>query len=256
MGSASDHILRVEQLSKSFGSNHVLDNVSFSLIPGESLAVLGKSGAGKSVLFKCITGLLAPDSGEVWMHGQRLSAANQREVKELRKQVAVVFQHGALFDSLPVWRNVMFAPLMHGQGLGRAQARDQAVQLLAQVDLSADILDLAPASLSGGMQKRVAIARALAQQPKLVFFDEPTTGLDPITAANIDQLIARVVAQGGLSAVTITHDLNTARAISSSALLLDEAKVAWQGSTQVLFEPENAGRLPDTLQKFLAHRQL
>lgn len=247
--------LQVRNLQKSFGDANVLANVDFHVGKGRSLAVLGRSGTGKSVLFKCIVGLIPPDGGEVYVDGQALSTVSRTTRKTLLSKLAVVFQGSALFDSLNVWRNIMFTRLMAAGGR-KSELIEQAETLLIQVGMGPDDLFKATSELSGGMQKRVAIARALAQKPELIFFDEPTTGLDPVTAGTIDNLIADVVTSTGVTAMTITHDLNTARLVADDAIFLEAGHVQWFGPVDALDHREMPKDAPPVLQQFLQDRAL
>ena len=247
--------LSVHDLHKGFGAAPVLAGVNFSLDAGKSLAVLGRSGTGKSVLFKCIVGLMTPEQGNVSIDGQSLSAATSRQREALLAKIAVVFQGSALFDSLNVWRNIMFTRVMSG-GTSKKDLMDRAENLLRKVGLNGDDLSKATSELSGGMQKRVAIARALAQDPDLIFFDEPTTGLDPVTAGTIDDLIADVVTSTGVTAVTITHDLSTARLVADEALFLDQGEVQWRGPVGLLDRTNIPDTMPPILQQFLSDRSV
>ena len=212
-------MIRVENLSKRFGGPPVLDGVSLRVARGESLVVIGGSGTGKSVLLKCILGLLRPDSGHVEVAGGA----------DFLARFGMLFQGSALFDSLPVWHNVAFR-LLRGPGrLQRAEARDRAVDKLRRVGLGPEVADLYPAELSGGMQKRVGLARAIAADPEVIFFDEPTTGLDPIMAGVINALIREIVQEMGATTITITHDMSSVRAIADSVAMLHGGRIRWHG---------------------------
>lgn len=213
-------MIEVRGLSKRFGDKPVLDGVDLTLAPGESLVVIGGSGTGKSVLLRCILGLERPDAGTVTWNGAPIGAA-------FMDQFGMLFQNAALFDSLPIWRNVAFRLLRH---MPRAEARQVALAKLARVGLGAEVADLYPAALSGGMRKRAGLARAIAADPKVIFFDEPTTGLDPIRAAGINRLIRDIVDETGASAITITHDMGSVRAIADRVALLDRGRIRWQGA--------------------------
>ncbi len=201
--------LRIRGLRKSFGDKTVLDGIDLDVAAGTSMVVIGGSGSGKSVLLKCILGLIEPDGGTIELDGRDLLALGRRERRTARARIGMLFQNGALFDSLPVWENVTFG-LLARRMISRRQARARADDLLAQVGLAASVGALSPAELSGGMQKRVALARAIAAQPDILFFDEPTTGLDPIMGAVIDGLIVDCVKRLGSTAVAITHDMASA----------------------------------------------
>ena len=206
----------------------VLDGVDLEVADGKSLVVIGGSGTGKSVLLKCILGILTPDSGSIEVDGVELLALARREREKVMQKFGMLFQGAALFDSLPVWENVAFR-LLQIERLGRAEARAKAIETLGMVGLGAAVADLSPAELSGGMQKRVGLARAIAAQPEILFFDEPTTGLDPIMADVINGLIARLVRQLGATAISITHDLASARKIADRVAMIYKGRIIWQG---------------------------
>ena len=216
-------VLETRGLTKSFGAQKVLDGVDLAVAQGESLVVIGQSGTGKSVLLKCILGLETPDGGQVLWQGQPLDAARRRAFLD---GFGMLFQGAALFDSLTVWQNVAFR--LRGP-LGDRRARDIAIEKLARVGLGPEVADLYPAALSGGMAKRAGLARAIAADPKVIFFDEPTTGLDPIRAARINALIRGIVTETGASAITITHDMTTVRSVGDRVAMLAEGRVWWQG---------------------------
>ncbi len=226
----------VENLSKSFGPKKVLDGVNLSVRKGESLVVIGGSGSGKSVLLKCILGLHQPDSGSIKIDGQETSRYSTREREKLMQKFGMLFQGGALFDSLPVWENITFAL----KGLSKAQARDVAVEKLQMVGLSSDVALLKPAELSGGMQKRVALARAIAANPEIIFFDEPTTGLDPIMADVINNLIIKCSKELGLTTVSITHDMVSAKKIATDVAMIYKGKIIWEGPAKNIYDSDNA----------------
>ncbi|MCC5969814.1 MAG: ATP-binding cassette domain-containing protein [Pararhodobacter sp.] len=218
-------MIRITDLKKAFGRKVVLDGISFGLDRGESLVVIGGSGTGKSVLLKCLLGLEDADSGTITIAG-----LNRPRPHELAAQVGMLFQGGALFDSLPVWQNVAFRLLRGPARLDKAQARALATEKLARVGLGAEVGDLFPAELSGGMQKRVGLARAIAGDPPVLFFDEPTAGLDPIMAAVINALIREIVSEMGATAITITHDMRTLRDVADRVAMLHEGRFYWQGT--------------------------
>jgi phospholipid/cholesterol/gamma-HCH transport system ATP-binding protein len=220
--------IRIRALRKTFGPKVVLDGVDLEVADGESLVVIGGSGTGKSVLIKCILGILTPDSGSIEVDGIEVTALSRRERDQIMQKFGMLFQGAALFDSLPVWENVAFR-LLQIERLGRQEARAKAIATMAMVGLSASVADLSPAELSGGMQKRVGLARAIAAQPEILFFDEPTTGLDPIMADVINELIARLVRQLGATAVSITHDLASARKIADRIAMIYKGRIIWQG---------------------------
>lgn len=224
--------IAVSGLKKSFGRKTVLSGLGITVARGESLVVIGGSGSGKSVLLKCILGLIRPDAGSITIDGEPMTGASRTTKERLRRKIGMLFQGGALFDSLSVWENVAFA-LTEGEGhehVPRAQAREIAIEKLGAVGLGPDVANLAPVELSGGMQKRVALARAIAAEPEILFFDEPTTGLDPIMADAINNLIVASVERLGATAVSITHDMASARKIASRVAMLYEGKIVWDGA--------------------------
>ncbi len=224
---------------KAFGPKQVLDGVDVAVPAGGSLVVLGGSGSGKSVMLRCILGLMQPDGGIIEIGGRDVASMSRTERRSLMDRIGMLFQGGALFDSLPVWENVCFK-LLAQKRITRAAARDRAAEVLAQVGLAASVGDLAPAELSGGMQKRVALARAVAAQPDLLFFDEPTTGLDPIMGAVIDGLIVDCVQRLGATAISITHDMASARRIGERAAMLHKGRIVWEGPAAELGQTGNA----------------
>jgi phospholipid/cholesterol/gamma-HCH transport system ATP-binding protein len=208
----------------------VLDGIDIACDAGESLVVIGGSGTGKSVLVKCILGIMRPEAGSIRIDGAETIGIGRAARAPLMRKFGMLFQGSALFDSLPVWENVAFG-LIQGRGVPRAKARDIAIQKLAKVGLSEDVAFLSPAELSGGMQKRVGLARAIAADPEIIFFDEPTTGLDPIMADIINDLIISTVKDVGATALSITHDMVSARKISDKIAMLYGGKIIWQGPT-------------------------
>ena len=218
--------IEMRGVSKSFGSNHVLNNVNLAVAPGESVVIIGGSGTGKSVALKCILGLLEPDGGQILVDGERVDGRKRGDA--LLARFGMLFQGAALFDSLPIWRNVAFR-LLQQKDLSRADCRDIAIEKLRRVGMSEKVADLYPAELSGGMQKRVGLARAIAAQPEIIFFDEPTTGLDPIMSGVINELIRELVDEIGATAVTITHDMSSVRAIAHRVAMLYKGEIQWQG---------------------------
>ncbi|MCI0752411.1 ABC transporter ATP-binding protein [Teichococcus vastitatis] len=231
--------IRLRGLCKRFGDKMVLDGVDLDVQPGQGMVILGGSGSGKSVTIKCILGLIQPDSGSIEIDGQNVLAMGRREREALLDRTGMLFQNAALFDSLPVWENVCFK-LLAQKRISRAQARDRAAEVLAQVGLAASVGDLPPNELSGGMQKRVGLARAIAASPDIIFFDEPTTGLDPIMGAVIDGLIVDVVQRLGATAVSITHDMASARRIGETAAMIHKGRIVWTGPAAALGETGNA----------------
>lgn len=224
----SQPLLELRNVTKSFGANYVLRGVDIDVARGCSLVVLGGSGSGKSVMLKNALGLMTPDSGEVLFDGRDVTHAEGREREAMRARVGMLFQSGALFDSLTVWENVAFR-LIHSERIRRVEARERAIETLRKVHLGASVADLRPAEISGGMQKRVALARAIITGPDLIFFDEPTTGLDPITADAINDLIIEQVKALGAAAISITHDMASARKIADEIAMLYEGRIIWRG---------------------------
>jgi phospholipid/cholesterol/gamma-HCH transport system ATP-binding protein len=220
--------IRLKDVRKSFGSKKVLDGVTLDIAPQESVVVIGGSGTGKSVLIKCILGILLADSGTIEVDGQDVTQIPAAGRDAINRQFGMLFQGAALFDSLPVWQNVAFG-LMQRERMKRNQAKERAIETLAKVGLPAEVAELSPAELSGGMQKRVGLARAIAGEPQIIFFDEPTTGLDPIMADVINDLIVASVKQQGITALSITHDMHSARKIADRITMLYEGKLIWQG---------------------------
>ena len=231
--------VRLRGVRKSFGEKLVLDGVDIDVAANGSLVVLGGSGSGKSVMLRCILGLMTPDSGCIEIGGRDVAKMSRRDRAAVMDRTGMLFQGGALFDSLPVWENVCFK-LLAQKRITRAAARDRAAEVLAQVGLAASVGDLSPSELSGGMQKRVALARAVAAQPDLLFFDEPTTGLDPIMGAVIDGLIVDCVQRLGATAISITHDMASARRIGERAAMLHKGRIVWEGAASGLGETGNA----------------
>jgi phospholipid/cholesterol/gamma-HCH transport system ATP-binding protein len=215
-------------VTKSFGAKQVLRGIDLDVSAGESVVVIGGSGTGKSVLLKCILGLLRPDSGSIKVDGEETTGLSDSERTHVMRKFGMLFQGGALFDSLKVWQNVAFGPIQ-SDGMAPAKARDMALAKLANVGLGPEIGELFPSELSGGMQKRVALARAIAREPEIIFFDEPTTGLDPIMADVINELIVKCVRDLGATAVSITHDMASARKIGHRIAMLHDGKLIWQG---------------------------
>jgi phospholipid/cholesterol/gamma-HCH transport system ATP-binding protein len=218
-------------LAKSFDDKHVLRGIDLSVAKGESVVIIGGSGTGKSVTLKCILGLLDPDAGTVKIDGEETTHLRGRELDAHQAKFGMLFQGSALFDSLSVWRNVAFK-LLQAHGISKKEAKERAIATLASVGLGAEVGDLYPAELSGGMQKRVALARAIASKPEIIFFDEPTTGLDPIMSDVINELIVKCVREVGATALSITHDMASARKISDRIAMLYDGRIVWQGATK------------------------
>ena len=231
--------ISVRGLKKSFGPKRVLDGAEIDCARGESLVIIGGSGTGKSVLIKCILGLLRPDAGSIRIDGHETAGLGRTERETLMRKFGMLFQGGALFDSLPVWQNVAFG-LVQGRGMARDEARRIALEKLAAVGLGPEVAVLSPAELSGGMQKRVALARAIAAEPEILFFDEPTTGLDPIMADIINDLIIQCVRGLGATAVSITHDMVSARKIADRIAMLHNGRIVWHGPTAEIDRSGNA----------------
>jgi len=220
--------ISIRGLKKRFGSKVVLDGLDLDVGAGESVVIIGGSGTGKSVLLKCILGLLDPEAGSIRIDGQEVIGLSTREREQANRKFGMLFQSAALFDSLSVWENVAFG-LIAAQGKTKREAKPIAVEKLAQVGLPAQVGELQPSELSGGMRKRVGLARAIATQPEIIFFDEPTTGLDPIMSDVINDLIADCVHRLGASALSITHDMASARKIAHRVAMLYQGKIIWQG---------------------------
>ncbi len=234
----SDKIkLQLKGVTKSFGPKKVLQGIDLSIPEGKSMVIIGGSGTGKSVTLKCVLGLIQPDSGSILIDGQETVGVTGRARDELMRKFGMLFQGGALFDSLPVWQNVAFG-LIHGKRMGKDEARDVAIEKLRAVGLGSAVADLFPAELSGGMQKRVSLARAIATSPEIIFFDEPTTGLDPIMADVINDLIVECVKNLGATGLSITHDMASARKIADYVAMIHEGKIIWTGPVKDL---DNSG---------------
>lgn len=223
--------IELQGVKKRFGPKVVLDGVDLKVGKGESVVIIGGSGSGKSVTIKSVLGIIRPDAGKIFVDGKETTHLGGRAREAVLKKFGMLFQGAALFDSLPVWENVAFA-LIQGRGMGRHRARDVAIEKLAKVGLGPEVATLSPSELSGGMQKRVGLARAIAADPEILFFDEPTTGLDPIMADVINDLIVSTVKDLGVTAVSITHDMTSARKISDRIAMLYKGKIIWQGPTK------------------------
>jgi phospholipid/cholesterol/gamma-HCH transport system ATP-binding protein len=222
--------LRLQGVRKAFGSKVVLDGIDLHVGAGESLVIIGGSGTGKSVMLKCILGLLDADSGSIQVDGEEVVGIASPGRERINKKFGMLFQSAALFDSLPVWHNVSFG-LLAEKNVNHDQARELAASKLAQVGLAKEVGDLFPDELSGGMQKRVALARAIAADPEIIFFDEPTTGLDPIMADVINDLIIKTTHEVGATALSITHDMISARKIADRIAMIYQGKIIWSGPT-------------------------
>lgn len=234
----SDTKISIRNLKKSFGRKTVLNGVDLDIKKGESLVVIGGSGTGKSVLIKCIQGLLHADSGSIKIDGVETIDASTREREELHSKMGMLFQGGALFDSMTVWENVAFS-LLENKKKSKNSAQREAIRVLRQVGLAPEVANLYPSEISGGMQKRVSLARAIATKPEIIFFDEPTTGLDPIMSGVINELIVESVKGLGATALTITHDMASVRHIADKVAMLYEGKIIWQGTVKEMDKTTN-----------------
>jgi phospholipid/cholesterol/gamma-HCH transport system ATP-binding protein len=221
--------ISIRNLHKAFGPKHVLDGLDLDVMQGQSMVVIGGSGTGKSVMLKCILGILRPDQGSILIDGQETVGMRAKERYQLLTKFGMLFQGSALFDSLPVWQNVAFG-LLARRSIKPKEAKEIAIEKLRRVGLTADVADLNPAELSGGMQKRVGLARAIATEPEIIFFDEPTTGLDPIMADVINELIVELVKELGATTLSITHDMASVRKIADRVAMLYKGKIIWAGA--------------------------
>jgi len=243
----SAQAIAVEDLHKSFGSQKVLNGVNLTVQRGETLAVLGRSGTGKSVLLRLIIGLEKPDSGSVRIHGQEIAGLGLDQLGEIRMKMGFLFQHAALYDSLTVQQNVAFPLEHHKQEMSKSEQSDRVRQLLAEVGMEGH-LEKMPSDISGGMQKRVGLARALALEPDILLLDEPTAGLDPISAGEIDDLVLKLQAEHHMASIVVTHDLHSAKTIADRLALLNEGNVAIEGSFEELQKSDIA-----FVREFLKH---
>ncbi len=234
----TDTKISVKNLYKEFGKKKVLTGVDIDIKKGESLVVIGGSGTGKSVLIKCIQGLITPDKGSIKIDNTEIVGADDKAQEKIRSKMGMLFQGAALFDSLTVWENVAFA-LLENKKMPKTEAKIEAIRVLRQVGLAPDVADLYPSELSGGMQKRVGLARAIANKPEIIFFDEPTTGLDPIMADVINDLIVESVKCLGATALTITHDMASARKIADKIAMLYHGKIIWYGTVKEMDKTDN-----------------
>ena len=226
------HIV-LKNVRKAFGPKQVLNGVNLSVPKGCSVVVIGGSGTGKSVMIKSILGIIRPDSGSITVGGEEVTGLSGKERDQLLLRFGMLFQGAALFDSLPVWENVAFG-LIQGRNTPRKEARDIAMEKLGQVGLGPEVGGLYPAELSGGMQKRVGLARAVAADPEIIFFDEPTTGLDPIMADVINNLIVDCVKRLGATTISITHDMVSARKIADRIAMIHKGEIIWQGPARAI----------------------
>ncbi len=234
----SKYLINVKNLSVSFGNNIILKNINLYLLKRESLVIIGKSGSGKSVLLKCLMGLLKPNLGSIKIDGIDIVNANRINKENVLKNIGVTFQNGALFDSLTVWENITFKQTRFFR-FNKKKAKEKALSIIQNLELDENILELYPSELSGGMQKRVAIARAICDQPQILFFDEPTSGLDPITGKIINDLINKTVKKLGVSTITITHDISSINNLATRVILLDNNKIAWSGKPNDMNKSKN-----------------
>lgn len=240
--------IAIRGLEKSFGAKHVLRGIDLDVRQGESLVVIGGSGTGKSVLIKCIVGILRPDAGSIVIDGEDVVGISGNDRDRINRKLGMLFQAAALFDSLPLWENVAFG-LMSAHGMGKTEARKVAIGLLGRVGLAADSADRYPAELSAGAQKRVGLARAIAAKPEILFFDEPTTGIDPLMGDAIDNLIVSCVRDLGATALTITHDMESARRVGNRIAMIHDGRTEWVGSVD---EIESSGN--DIVDQFIHGR--
>jgi phospholipid/cholesterol/gamma-HCH transport system ATP-binding protein len=231
--------IALKGLKKRFGPKVVLDGIDLEVATGESLVVIGGSGTGKSVLLKCIIGIIEPDEGAVLIDGEDTTHLAGADRTQLMRKFGMLFQGSALFDSLKVWENVAFG-LIQGRGVGRDEAKEIALKKLASVGLPPEVGELGPSELSGGMQKRVGLARAIAAEPEIIFFDEPTTGLDPIMGDVINDLIVECRRQLGATTLSITHDLASARKIADRVAMIHGGKIVWSGPVSQIDHSGNA----------------
>ena len=230
---------KLENVSKSFGSVKVLESINLSVAQGESLVVIGPSGTGKSVLLKCILGLIPLDEGKIYINDQLAIDCHKVYKNVIEGVFGMLFQGGALFDSLPLWYNVAFG-LIYGQKIEKTVAKSLAIKALEQVGLNADTIYKLPSEISGGMQKRAAFARAVVTHPEILFFDEPTAGLDPIMSSVINDLIEEKVKTKAITSLTITHDMNCLSHVAHKVAMLFDGKIVWQGSKKEFFKTDDA----------------
>ncbi len=231
-------IIEVKSLTKSFNDTLVLNNINFKLLEGESLAIIGASGSGKSVLLKNIIGLLKPDKGSIKINGVEMVNLKRSIKEKILLDLGITFQHGALFDSLQNWENIVFK-IRNKEKLSNKNAKELALSIIKRLGLNSEILTLYPSEISGGMQKRVAIARAICGDPKVLLFDEPTSGLDPVTGSLIDKLIKAAVKTVGGSAITITHDMASVCRIADKVILIDKQTISWSGTPEDMLKANN-----------------
>ncbi len=240
-------VIAVDDLHKSFGAQKVLNGISLTVTRGETLAVLGRSGSGKSVLLKLIIGLEKPDSGSIRIHGQDIAGLALDQLGEIRMKMGFLFQHAALYDSLTVEQNVAFPLQHHKKAMSKSEQADHVLELLAEVGMEGDFKKM-PSDISGGMQKRVGLARALALEPDILLLDEPTAGLDPISSAEIDDLVLKLQEEHHMASVVVTHDLHSAKTIADRLALLNEGRVVIEGNFEELQKSDIA-----FVREFLRH---
>ena len=231
-------VIEVNDLKKSFNGNLVLEKINFKLFEGESLAIIGASGSGKSVLLKNIIGLLKPDTGSIKINNKNIVNLPRVQKENLLLELGITFQHGALFDSLRNWENIVFK-VKNREKLSNKDAEILAISIIKKLGLEPEILNLYPSEISGGMQKRIAIARAICGNPKILLFDEPTSGLDPVTGSLIDELIITAVKTVGGSAITITHDMASVCRIADKVILIDNQTISWSGTPREMLNSTN-----------------
>jgi phospholipid/cholesterol/gamma-HCH transport system ATP-binding protein len=232
-------VIEVNNLRKSFNGNIVLKDINFKLFEGESLAIIGASGSGKSVLLKNIIGLLTPDNGSIEINKTNIVNLPRVQKENLLQDLGITFQHGALFDSLKNWENIVFK-VKNREKLSNKNAEILALSIIKNLGLKPKILNLYPSEISGGMQKRIAIARAICGNPKILLFDEPTSGLDPVTGSLIDKLIITAVKTVGGSAITITHDMSSVCRIADKVILIDNQTIGWSGTPKQMLKSKNS----------------
>ena len=233
------NIIKVRNLTKKFNEKIILKNINFDLYEGESLAIIGASGSGKSVLLKNIIGLLKPEIGSIKINNVETINLSRSKRENLLLELGITFQHGALFDSLTIWENVIFK-IQRIKKLTKINGQKYALDIIKNLGLGPDILNLYPSEISGGMQKRIAIARAISSNPSILLFDEPTSGLDPVTGSVIDELIVKSVKRLGASAITITHDMASVSRIADKVILIDDQTVSWTGKPKEMLKSNNA----------------
>jgi phospholipid/cholesterol/gamma-HCH transport system ATP-binding protein len=232
-------IIEIRNLTKKFNEKIILKNINFDLYEGESLAIIGASVSGKSVLLKNIIGLLKPEAGSIKINNVETVNLSRSKRENLLLELGITFQHGALFDSLTIWENVIFK-IQRINKLSKIDGQKLALDIIKNLGLGSDILNLYPSEISGGMQKRIAIARAISSDPSILLFDEPTSGLDPVTGSVIDELIVKSVKRLGASAITITHDMASVSRIADKVILIDDQTISWAGKPNEMLKSNNA----------------